>query len=180
MSGQLNYLNIFLYGLLLAIIVLAICYFFDLFGLKAFVSGLAARINLPNIQLPDLGGIFSWIQANPLATTICGFLGTTAVGYIIKNWQTGKTVDKLTEEVALAKNDLSAQSIADAKKITSLEAQVKSFTEDTIASELQKRISAFSDEKLQWDAKFQSLQAQNQELMNKLANTPVKIVEVVK
>lgn len=180
MSGQLNYVNIFLYAVLLAVVVLAVCYFMDWLGVKAFVSGLAARINLPDFHLPDFAGIFSWIQANPLATTICGFLGTTAVGYIIKNWQTNKTVDKLTEEVALAKNEMSTQTVADAQKIASLEAQVKSLTEDTTASELQKRISAFTDEKLQWETQLRSLQQQNQELMNKLASTPVKIVEVVK
>jgi len=177
-SGSgLNFKGIIFWVIILAIIALAVFYFTNTFHFKDHITNFVATLKLP--QLPDIGGVFQWIQANPLATTVFGFLGTTAVGYVIKNWQTNKTLDKMTTELATSKADLSAIEKTYEAKLVDQQKQIDLLNSDTTAESLQQRIGPLNNEITQLKAQLQSALSQNQDLMNRIENTPVKIVKVV-
>lgn len=145
MSAQVNWKGVLFYLLIAVAVCLVILYFvypdwkLAVNGLAAKVTGAFAGLSLPQI---DLNSIFQWIQANPLATTVFGFLGTTAVGYVIKNWQTNKLLNQAVDakveaeaQIAMAKSD--AAKYADSLKM---------YQEDTTATELQKSLDGFKSE----------------------------------
>jgi hypothetical protein len=174
-----NWWGVAFYIVVAFIIVIAIAYFVWPQGIihTTLASGFAfITQNLPKI---DFNGITTWIKENAAVAGVMATLGTTAVGYVIKNYQTNQVNKVLDNKILeLEKDNLSL--INKSSQVTELQKQLDVLNADTTALDLQKRISSFSDERLQMEAQLRSLQNQNQELMNMLAKTPVKIVEVVK
>jgi predicted transcriptional regulator len=79
-------------------------------------------------------------------------------------------------------DNMNLESLAQNKdaKILQLEKQLADLSGDDTATQLQSRLSSLSSEKDQLTLKIQELIGQNQELMNRIEKTPVRIVEVHK
>ena len=144
MASALNYKNIILYIILICIIAICVMYFLNIANVKPFINGLVSSIKIPNLSsLTDpFNSLFQWIQANPLATTVFGFVGTSAVGYFIKNWQTNKQLNTSIQQLADAKADLSLVK-DDATKLAD---KVLMYEGDTTATQLQKSIDGLKTE----------------------------------
>ena len=163
MASNLNYKAIIFYAILLSIVVLVVMYFLNIANFKVFVTGLTANFKMPDISgvTGIFDGVFQWVQANPLATTFFGFLGTTAVGYIIKNWQTNKLLDASTQKLAQTQADLSlVKDTAEQKasqtvtEIQGLKNELEVYKSDNTLGELNKAFLESGDRIKQLEAQL--------------------------
>lgn len=147
---QINWKAIVLYGVIGAVVVLAILYFMKLEPIYTTFNSAGAAISGATKGFDFVGsinGLLDWIQKNPLITSLVAFLGTTAAGYIIKNWQTNKLLDKTVQEYNEQKtmsqqkiNDLTATVTGQAEQITNKTSELEMYTNDKTAEILQTRI----------------------------------------
>ena len=177
MATGIIWRNVAVYILLGVAVGLAIFYFFNIWHFKEAVTQLVGSWNL-SLPKIDLNGIFQWIQANPLATTAFGFLGTTAVGYVIKNWQTNKLLDVQTNALAEAQAKISTVEQTAKAKVSDLETQLSTYANDNTAVELQKSLLDLSSEKDLLVARLDESQKTVKSLQEQLDARPViKITE---
>ena len=167
-----------IYGVLLAVACIAALYYFDIANVRVAVDALAT--NLPSFNLSGATGVFNgafqWIQANPLATTVFGFLGTTAVGYVIKSWQTSKLLDASTQKLAQAQADIlnsDALTANTASTVETLQRKIAVFEGDTTADSLQSRIAKMISEQDGYTQTIKTLEMQRDEALK----APAQIAE---
>ena len=177
---KINYVALAFYGILIFLVIIAVAYVLKINPVYSAISSLISNFKLPSLPEINLNSIFQWIQANPLATTIAGFLGTTAVGYIIKNWQTNKLLDQQTNALAQAQSELSTVQ----SQAKDYQNQLSVFASDTTASELQTTIGSmktdFDKVVSNKDTEIHTLEKTITQLQQQLDARPViKIKEVV-
>jgi hypothetical protein len=118
-------------------------------------------------------------------TTIIGVGGTALMAGISyfkykSELASKKEALEIAQKLALENTNVSIAKDTATSKIQELQKQIETLSGDTTAETLQSRLSGLVDEKSVLESQVKSLVDQNQALMDKLANTPVKIVEVVK
>ena len=187
-DSKINWKGILFYVLLIVAVALVVMFFVWqpfhnlIINIKDSIVAWISGLGLPKI---DLASIFSWVQANPLATTIFGFLGTTAVGYIIKNWQTNKILDDSTQKLADAqavKSNLERQVEGLTSTLTDKTSELEMYANDTTAETLQLRIQelthSLSTQKSGYESQISGLNKTIQEL-KETSVTPQKIDELL-
>jgi len=177
---KLDYKNIAFYIIIIIAIVFVTMYFLNVWCFKDNVTLLFSKISLPKLPEINLNSLISWATQNTALIGVVAGLGTTAITYFVKNYQTNKLLNQsntlLTEKMDEINQTQLTLSAAEAKA-KNLEDQLNVFKDDTTAEELQKRLSSLSSEKTQLEATISSIQSQNQQLMNEIKNRPVQIVK---
>jgi hypothetical protein len=128
--------NVALYIVLIVVIALAVMYLLNISNFKVSVNALFAGFKLPNI---DLTGLFAWITNNGALVGVVASLGTTALAYFIKNYQTNKLLNKATDELTTTQAKLTTATTT-ASKASALQKQLDELNGDTTLESLQKSI----------------------------------------
>lgn len=171
MTSTINPKGIIFYIIIGCVIAVVILYFLPINGnpVTAAINGLITKLNLPQITLPDLNGIFEWIKNNSIATGVLATVGTTAFTYFIKNYQTNKLLDDKIAELNEAK--IKVLNTEDTAK--TLSDKLKLYEQDVTADELQKTLSAISGEKSELETKIKGLEGQ----IESLSKQPAQLAE---
>jgi len=163
-AKKINWTGILFYSILFAIIVLALLYVFWHDGpIRTGVNNLVSLIS-SKIQLPQFSfeGITDFLKNNGVLLGTTASLGTTAIAYFVKNYQTNKLLDQKIQE--LNEEKIKAFNAMDINK--TLEDKLKLYETDTTADELQKSLSTITGEKSALEKQVSNLQSQI-ELLNK-------------
>lgn len=163
-AKKINWTGILFYSILFAIIVLALLYVFWHDGpIRTGVNNLVSLIS-SKIQLPQFSfeGITDFLKNNGVLLGTAASLGTTAIAYFVKNYQTNKLLDQKIQE--LNEEKIKAFNAMDINK--TLEDKLKLYETDTTADELQKSLSTITGEKSALEKQVSNLQSQI-ELLNK-------------
>jgi hypothetical protein len=157
-------------------------YFLNVWHFKDNVTLLFSKINLPKLPEINLNGIISWATQNTALVGVVAGLGTTAITYFVKNYQTNKLLNQKIEEINTSQLDLLGKDSALSKaelKIKALESQLNVLKDDTAAETLQTRLSSLSSENQKLELRLESVINQNQQLMDEIKNRPVQIVKQI-
>lgn len=178
MASSIIWRNVAIYILLAVIIGLALAYLFDVYGFKIRINTLFAGSALPALPKIDLNGVVNWVSQNGALVGVGTTLGTTALAYFIKNYQTNKLLNQASEELTVTKGKLNVAS-QNALNASNLQAQLDELNNDTTSEILQKNLSAVSRERDLLNERYLESQRNNKALQNMLDARPViKIKEI--
>jgi len=156
-----NWKGVFFWIIAILLLACIIFYFFDLFGFRASVSALTSQIGIPKLDSINLSGVTDFITKNAALLGVGLTLGTTAITYFVKNYQTNKLLDASIKKANEAQ--LQATQLANSK-LSALENELSIYKGDTTADELQKTLSSITGEKDLLTSRIAALQAQNEQL----------------
>jgi type VI protein secretion system component VasK len=160
--------HLLIYGLIIITVVLAVFYFANLFHFKDWVTQLSSNLHLGNFSL---NGITTWVQQNSIIVGVIATLGTTAVTYLIKNYQANQLLNAKVKELSEQSMELmNTQSLNDkaSAEIENLRSQVSEFNSDTTASALQEKIGLLTNSKEKLESDLQSIQNMHTNFLNSL------------
>lgn len=185
---KINAKAVVLYGILAAIIILAFLYFQPWWDtpVKPFVDSIGASLSAwfsgLNLNLGSLD-IGKLISENMGALVGLGIGGVTAlISYVKLRGQVDLNKELIASQEALVNKNLNLEGNVQGltSTISNQASELQMYAKDTTAQQLQSRISELTTLYSNKEADYNAVLRQNQELMNKLANTPVKVVEVIK
>ena len=134
-----------IYGLLLAAVIIALFYFFDVLNFKVFINGLIAQIPT-NDLLPQLGTFVKDNVATIVSVAIPTVIGL--VTYVKYKAELTAKKELLELQTELQAKTLNAEALVENTKVTAsntisnLESELAGFKGDTTAEELQKRLQS--------------------------------------
>ena len=177
---KINYTALIFYAVLIVLGVIAVAYVLKINPIYSAISSLIGNFKIPQIQLPSITGLLSWAQQNTVLIGVIASLGTTAVGYFIKNYQTNKLLNQKIEELS----DEKLKSINLEDTTTALKEKLSVFETDTTSTELQTTIGTmktdFDKVVSNKDTEIHTLEKTITQLQQQLDARPViKIKEVV-
>ena len=183
---KLNYGAIFLYGLLISTIIVAVLYFLNVEPVHSSVTSIVKSLKLD-------GGLTSLVTlAKNNLSTIAAIgipAGIALVTYVSKQKaqsQVAKLQDdyttiqnekkSLTKQVTDAQQTLANTQINHADQLKNLQDKIDGFDSDGTIAELQQNFLQVKNEKTNLEGQLKSALDQNQALMNKLATQGQKTV----
>ena len=159
-----------LYGVVIAVAVLALLYFMYP-PVTAFFNGIPAYFQKLNLPAFNLNSAINYVKENTVLLGTAATLGTTAVTLFIKKYQTDKLLDAKLQEL----NQLKIDNIDLSNTNKTLENSLSVFQTDTTSEELQKTLSIVTGEKGKLENTITSLQGQLQQLQSE----PSRIAETL-
>jgi hypothetical protein len=162
LSGTgINWRGVAFWIILLMLLACITFYVFDLFHFKSSIAAFTSAIGIPKLSSINLSGITDFVAKNGAVIGIVGGLGTTALTYFIKNYQTNKLLDQKIAEISETKLSLTQQATA---KEQALQAQIDEFNKDTTADQLQTKLSSITGINQTLEDKLKAALAQNEQL----------------
>jgi hypothetical protein len=134
-----------IYGVIAALLIIIGLYYFNIFHVKDALSPL-----FNGLKLPNLSGIPAWIAQNSVLCGIIATVGTTAITYVIKNYQTNKLLESTkTEYTELAQktNSLTIAKEQAEATLAQKQKELDAVKTDTTSDILQNRLSTALTEK---------------------------------
>jgi len=171
-----------IYGLLLAAVIIALFYFFDVLNFKVFINGLIAQIPT-NDLLPQLGTFVKDNVATIVSVAIPTVIGL--VTYVKYKAELTAKKELLELQTELQAKTLNAEALVENTKVTAsntisnLESELAGFKGDTTAEQLQTRLTGLitSNESLQ--SQIEALQKQPAQLAEQLwAKSGGQVIDV--
>jgi hypothetical protein len=176
-ASGINWKGVAFWIALIVIAALVLCFVFNWFHIRETVTRLTSGFALPNLNLT---GVTDWIKQNGVIAGAMASLGTTAVAYFIKNYQTNKLLNSAEDELAITKSKLSSAS-QKALGAEDLQKQLDDLNGDTTLADLQKSLFDKDAVVSKLTDKIATLQEVNNKLMDELKLKPQTIIkEVVK
>jgi hypothetical protein len=163
--------NIAFYGILLAVLFIIVCYFFDWLGFKPAINALIAK--LPPVNTTALTKLITdnWMSLLPLGVTAIGLVGT----YVKYHFEVNKNKLLLEQQKELIGENLNllTEKESASSKASSLQQQLSTYEGDTTSETLQKRLGELTGTKEQLEIKIQHLISDNETL----AKEPTRLIQ---
>jgi ABC-type phosphate transport system auxiliary subunit len=135
----------------------------------AFFNGIPAYFQKLNLPAFNLTSAINYVKENTVLLGTAATLGTTALTYFVKNYQTNKLLDSKIKEI----NQVKIENLDLSNANKTLESKLSIFETDTTSEELQKTLSAVTGEKTKLENTVTNLQGQLQQLQTE----PSRIAE---
>lgn len=164
--------GIILLAAVVVAVVLGVFYVGNIFHFQEIVTQATGNLKLPNI---NINGIATWLTQNPIIAGVVATLGTTAVTYLIKNYQTNKLLNQTQTELTKTVGELvtsetvSEKATAELDKIKKQNAELlETINSDTTTSALQEKVGLLTNKSQKLESDLQSIQNMHTNFLNSL------------